>query len=234
MIFSDPQAPNGPRTWSFTRISNNNNSPRRDQYQSAKYKNVDERIKFNIDYHKNTRSGIYEAGNIHLENLYHEKEKPERGIPARAIVSALKRMTPMGKKFYLTNASFIPVGPNKRIPRTILSKNYNLYPGLTPTAEELSVLKGIRKITAAILGNKSLSDEEVKTLLHTDYVKFAPTLAKATGKKYTLSELYNLMRGVRGVQGILVWSNIHFRRAFTKENKNNKNKNKNKNKHNQR
>tara|TARA_Y100001935_G_scaffold128616_1_gene106627 strand:- start:8694 stop:9587 length:894 start_codon:yes stop_codon:yes gene_type:complete len=161
-------------------------------------------VKFEIEYNANGPVEIY------LAQLYLSKNKPNEGIPAAAVISALKRMVPETKLklLWVANYSKVPI-PSElvHVPRELLPPNkYDIYNGFTPTkGNTWPYLKDLQQITAAILSNThKLKESEVRQLLNPllkdrlDDEQFAAKLqrlvtAASMGKGYNMSALSKLL-----------------------------------------
>jgi len=180
------------KTWKFTGHPNSKKTLL-GREQKVQYVSEPAGVVFEIKY--NAKG----SGNIHLGSLYYGSEKPEGGVPAGAVVSSLKRMTNQESRkrtFDLRNLSYVPAPThNRRVPRLLLPNSYDIYSELEPTHEEVwPGLRKIKQITGAILTNVSLNKSVVQQLLPNELSKHAAKLAAATGKKYTLSQLYNILK----------------------------------------
>tara|TARA_Y100000741_G_C18237285_1_gene552226 strand:- start:48 stop:1109 length:1062 start_codon:yes stop_codon:yes gene_type:complete len=176
------------KTWKFTGNSNSKKTSLR-RSQTVRYRSQPAGVVFDIGY--NAKG----SGDIRLKRLYYGTKKPEGGVPGAAVVSSLKRMIPNNYALSLTNASYVPAPTHeRRLARALLPDKYDIYSGLKPTlSQKWPELRGIKKITGAILTNTPLNEAEVRKLLPENYSMYAGQLAAATGKKYNMSQLYNLL-----------------------------------------
>ena len=158
--------------------------------QTVRYRSEPDGVVFDIRYNA---SG---PGDITLQKMYYNTPKPTGGVPASAVVSSLKRMIPNNHSLRVTNASFVPAPTRKRpLARALLPDNYDVYKGMKPTiSESCPELRGIKKITGAILTNTPLNEPQVRKLLPEKFSIHAGKLAAATGKKYNTSQLYNVLQ----------------------------------------
>ena len=194
------------------------------QSQTVRYRSQPAGVVFDIRY--NAKG----PGDIRLQKMYYNTAKPEGGVPASAVVSSLKRMIPKNHSFSLTNASFVPAPTReRRLPRALLPDNYDVYKGLKPTiSESCPKLRGIKQITGAILTNTPLNEPQVRKLLPETFSIHAGKLAAATGKKYNMSQLYNVLESTGLLNYARVWcvKNRKFRKQCI-ENSENSNCNQN-------
>ena len=172
--------------------------------QPVVFKSKDGGVIFSVMYDKKG------AGAIKIINLYFSKPKDKGSVPASAVVAVLKRSD--NKKLNVENSSSVPA-PNRTrlIPRSLLPKYYNLYPGFYPSPHDV-LPQEIPVLTDALLrNNKQLTPLEVEKLLSGLVSKNnAKTLANATKKKLDLPELYDVLNST----GLLEFGNIPLNRTF--------------------
>ena len=131
------------------------------------------------------------TGEIHVDNLYseHERNKNQQ-IPGKAFLTGLQQLHPT--QITLSNASLIPVHgiPRDRwMPRAYSTINNNYYgslgfkPSYNNYANENWTFKRNREIVKALMGNKTLSHEDVRRLLPNISQKGKIILQTHTGKK---------------------------------------------------
>lgn len=132
------------------------------------------------------------TGNIHVDNLYseHERNKNQQ-IPGKAFLTGLQQLHPT--QITLNNASLIPVHgiPRERwMPRAYSTINNNYYgslgfkPSYNNHAKNNWTFKRNREIVKALMmGNKTLSHEDVRRLLPNISQEGRRILQTHTGKR---------------------------------------------------
>ena len=129
-----------------------------------------------------------------MKTLYFDESRKEGEIGGRAVIEGLKGI---GHKIKLSNESYVPLPNGKKLKRSIMPPNYNIYKGFKPEYHEYDLgLNVAIALTTAMRGNKKLTLENLRQLAPQLSSNKLQALLPLVGTRASNANIYRVMKGI--------------------------------------